>query len=201
MKDGSVWGMGSNRCKMISNKKKSSEEYDFVKIISGGVEKIGAGGDRVAMLKNDKTLWMWGRDMKTGKKKYSFKLTKVADGVKEFSIGAKGWYMLILKTNHIAYGLGSGDWSHVFTKKNTNEWYARPIKLMENVKHVYTSGEGAKTLILTRNNKLYWTGEALFNWNYYEWMEGKDWKLPALERKNLVKDKKTLKMLGVLERR
>lgn len=197
MKNGSVWGMGSNKCKMISNKKKSSGEYAFVKIISGGVESIGAGGERVAILKKDKTLWMWGRDMKTGKKKYSFQPTKVADGVKEFSIGERGFYMLILKTNHTAYGLGSGDWSHVFTQNNTKGWYAKPVKLMENVKHVYTSGEYAKSLILTRNNELYWTGVAHYNWNYYEWMEGKKWKLPALEQKNLVKDKKTLKMLGV----
>lgn len=198
MKDGSVWGMGSNKCKMLSNKKKtSSEDFDFVKIVSGGVESIGAGGERVAMLKKDKTLWMWGRDMKTGEKKYSFKPTKVTDGVKEFSIGARGEYMLILKTDHIAYGLGSGDWSNVFTKNNTKKWYAKPVKLMKNVKHVYTSGEYAKSLILTRDNKLYWTGEAAFQWLYYEWMEGKKWKLPALERKSVVKDKKTLKMIGI----
>lgn len=195
MEDGSVWGMGSNKCRMLSGKKKKFSE-DFVKIISGGVEKIGAGGERVAVLKKDKTLWMWGRDMKTGKK-CSFKPAKVADGVKEFSIGARGEYMLILKTDHTAYGLGNGALSHVFTNNHTKSWYAKPVRLMGNVKHVYTAGEYAMSLVLTRNNELYWTGRAAYNWSYYEWMEIEKWKLPKLERKNLVKDKKTLKMLGI----
>ncbi len=198
MKDGSVWGMGNNKCKMLSNKRKTyREDFDFVKIISGGVDRIEAGGNCVAMIKKDKTLWTWGRDMRTTKLKYSFKPIKVADGVEEVSIGARGEYMLILKTNHTAYGLGGGYLNHVFTKNNTKKWYAEPVRLMGNVKHVYAAGEYGMTLLLTRNNELYWTGKAPYNWLYYEWLEGKKWKLPKLERKNKVEDKKTLKMIGV----
>lgn len=127
---------------------------------------------------------------------YSFTLVKVADGVKDISIAEQGEYMLLLKTNHAAYGMGRGNRGYVFTKKHTKKWYAKPIKLMENVKKVYTSGVyGAASLILTRNNELYWTGEASFNWLWYEWMDGKKWRLPKLERKNLVEEEKTWEML------
>lgn len=197
MKDGSVWGMGNNQCKMLD-----SEDQDFsdkfVKIMSGGVKKIRAGGERVAVIKDDNSLWMWGRGLESQDAPCSFTPVKVADGVKDVSIGMRGAYMLLLKTNHAAYGVGEGDWNYVFTKKHTKKWYAKPVKLMENVKKVYTFGEGRGSLVLTRNNELYWTGNASFNWSWYEWMDGKKWRLPRLERKNLVKNRrKILKMTDV----
>lgn len=201
MKDGSVWGMGNNRCKMLSSE---DQEFsgEFVKIISGGVKKIRAGGERVAIIKDDQSLWMWGRGMESRNAPYSFTLVKVADGVKDISIAEQGEYMLLLKTNHAAYGMGRGNRGYVFTKKHTKKWYAKPIKLMENVKKVYTSGVyGAASLILTRNNELYWTGEASFNWLWYEWMDGKKWRLPKLERKNLVEEEKTWEMLEKIWKR
>lgn len=198
MNDGSVWGKGNNRKMLNSESQDFSEE--FVKIIPGGVKKIRACEDRVAVIKDDKTLWMWGKGMKTENEPYLLKPVKVADGVKDISIGREGeyMYMLVLKTNHAAYGMGRGDCDNVFTKNHTKKWYAKPVKLMENVKKVYTFGaDGGASLILTRNNELYWMGETSFNWLWYQWMDGEKWRLPKLERKNLVEDKKTLKMLGV----
>lgn len=195
MKDGSVWGMGNNLFNMLSSVYHNFSD-EFVKIIPSGVKKIRGCGDRVAVIKDDKTLWMWGKGLETEDAPCSFQPVKVADGVEDISIGTMGEYMLVLKTNHVAYGMGRGDCNYVFTKKNTKRWYAKPVKLMENVKKVYTFGEERGSLILTRNNELYWTGNAPFKWLWYRWMDGKKWRLPKLERKNLVKDKKTLKMLG-----
>lgn len=196
MNDGSVWGKGNNRKMLNSESQDFSEE--FVKIIPGGVKKIRACEDRVAVIKDDKTLWMWGKGMKTENEPYLLKPVKVADGVKDISIGREGEYMLVLKTNHVVYGMGRGDYDNVFTKNHTEKWYANPVKLMENVKKVYAfGGFGRSSLILTRNNELYWTGNAPFNWLWYQCMDGEKWRLPKLERKNLVEDKKTLKMLGV----
>lgn len=163
MKDGSVWAMGKNKHKMLGDKK---EKYvgDFEKIISKDVIKIGVCEDRVAMLKKDQSLWMWGREMKKGTGTCSAKPYKVADHIKEFTINGSGKYchMLMLKTNGTVYGLGGKGHVKIFSGKKAKGWYARPVKVMEKVKHIYSGGTiytggGANTFLLTRKNELYWT--------------------------------------------
>lgn len=183
MKDGSVWGMGKNKHKMLGNRKEKYVE-DFVKIISKNVAKIGACEDRVVIVKNDKSLWIWGRNMNSGTGKCSAKPTKLADNVKEFAIAGSGGYchMLILKTNHMAYGLGGKGYVKVFSEKDAKGWYAKPVRLMKNVKHVYISGSidiggGANSFLLTRKNELYWTGKAACYRPFYQWAKGEKWTL------------------------
>lgn len=180
MKDGSVWGMGNNRYKMLG-KEGSAEQFD--KIIAKDVEHIQAGTDRVAMLKKDKTLWVWGRTMQKAMGKCSEKPVKVANNVKEFSLsgGREDCYLLMLKTNHTAYGLGGAESTKIFTKSYPRKWYAKPVQLMKNVKHVYASACTERTMLLTGKNELYWTGRV---WNnsldssYAVWADGKKWDMP-----------------------
>lgn len=183
MKDGSVWAMGKNKYKMFGDKKEKYVE-DFEKIISKDVIKVGVCEDRVAILKKDKSLWMWGREMKKGTGKCVAKPYKVTDNVKEFTINGSADYchMLILKTNGIAYGLGGKGYVKVFAGEKTKRWYAKPVKIMEKVKHIYSSGTiytggGANTFLLTRKKELYWMGKISCYRPFYQWAEGKAWNL------------------------
>lgn len=177
MKDGSVWGMGNNRYKMLG-KEGSAEQFN--QIIARDVEHIQAGTDRVAMLKKDKTLWVWGRTMQKAMGKCSEKPVKVANNVKEFSFsGGRDWcYLLILKTNHTAYGLGGAEYMKIFTKRYPRKWYAKPVQLMKNVKHVYAAATTGRTMFLTKKNELYWTGHIREYPLYAVWAEGKKWDMP-----------------------
>lgn len=182
MKDGSVWAMGKNKHKMFGDQKK---EYvnDFEKIISKDVIRMGVCEDRVAVLKKDQSLWMWGRDMKKSNGKCLAKPYKVADAVKEFTINGSGNYchMLILKTNGTAYGLGGKRYVKVFTGKKA-KWYTKPVKIMDQVKHIYSGGTiytggGANTFLLTKKKELYWMGKISCYRPFYQWAEGTKWKL------------------------
>ena len=183
LQDGSVWGMGKNKHKMLGNQKADYVE-DFVQIIPKNVTKIDVCEDRVVILKKDKSLWIWGREMEKGTGKCIAKPTKITGGVKEFTInGSKDYcHMLILKTNHTAYGLGGKSNVKVFSEKNVKLWYEKPIKLMKNIKHVYSGGAmdiggGANTYLLTRKNELYWSGKVSCYRPFYQWANGKRWGL------------------------
>ena len=183
LKDGSVWGMGKNKHKMLL-KPKTDYVENFVQIIPGNVERIGVCEDRVAILKKDKSLWIWGREMEKGTGKCSAKPTKITGSVKEFTInGSKDYcHMLILKADHTAYGLGGKNYVKVFSEKNAKLWYTKPVKLMKNIKHVYSGGAidaggGANTYLLTRKNKLYWSGKVSCYRPFYQWANGKTWTL------------------------
>ena len=88
MKDGSVWGRGSNENKLISD---SSEKYykKFVEIVPCGVKAIAATGENVGMLKKDGTLWLWGEKTENKKVTRSTAPYQIADNVKEFSLGTR----------------------------------------------------------------------------------------------------------------
>lgn len=178
MKDGSVWGMGNNRYKMLG-KEGSAEQFN--KIIEKDVKQIQAGTDRVAMLKKDKSLWVWGKTMQKANGRCSEKPVKVADNVKEFSLAGEGrgdCRLLMLKTDHTAYGLGGAEYEKIFTKSHPKKWYVKPVRLMKNVKHVYANSYVARTMLLTRKNELYWTGHVLEHPLYAVWAGGKKWDMP-----------------------
>lgn len=168
MNDGSVWGIGANKHKLISNSKKKNYR-SFVKIIDGGVTQIAASEEQVAVVKEDNTLWIWGRDMKKSKRKYKYSATpkKIADNVSEVAVSTYHIFdtypiVVYLKKDGSAYGMGyncagkeGGD--AVFTDKYKTGWNRKPVLLMKNVKHVYAVSQA--TLILTNEKELYWTGE------------------------------------------
>lgn len=166
MNDGSVWGIGANKHKLISNSKKKKYS-SFVKIIDGGVTQIAAGEEQVAVVKEDNTLWIWGRDMKKSKRKYSATPKKIADNVSEVAVSTYHVFdtypiVVYLKNDGSAYGMGynysdKGVGDAVFTDKYKTGWNRKPVLLMKNVKHVYAVSQA--TLMLTNEKELYWTGE------------------------------------------
>lgn len=168
MNDGSVWGIGANKHKLISNSKKKKYS-SFVKIIDGGVTQIAAGEEQVAVVKEDNTLWIWGRDMKKSKRKYKYSATpkKIADNVSEVAVSTYHIFdtypiVVYLKKDGSAYGMGYNcagkeDGDAVFTDKYKTGWNRKPVLLMKNVKHVYAVSQA--TLMLTNEKELYWTGE------------------------------------------
>ena len=168
MNDGSVWGIGANKHKLISNSKKKKYS-SFVKIIDGGVTQIAAGEEQVAVVKEDNTLWIWGRDMKKSKRKYKYSATpkKIADNVSEVAVSTYHVFdtypiVVYLKKDGSAYGMGynysdKGVGDAVFTDKYKTGWNRKPVLLMKNVKHVYAVSQA--TLMLTNEKELYWTGE------------------------------------------
>lgn len=168
MNDGSVWGIGANKHKLISNSKKKKYS-SFVKIIDGGVTQIAAGEEQVAVVKEDNTLWIWGRDMKKSKRKYKYSATpkKIEDNVSEVAVSTYHVFdtypiVVYLKKDGSAYGMGynysdKGVGDAVFTDKYKTGWNRKPVLLMKNVKHVYAVSQA--TLMLTNEKELYWTGE------------------------------------------
>ena len=168
MNDGSVWGIGANKHKLISNSKKKKYS-SFVKIIDGGVTQIAAGEEQVAVVKEDNTLWIWGRDMKKSKRKYKYSATpkKIEDNVSEVAVSTYHVFdtypiVVYLKKDGSAYGMGynysdKGLGAQLDTDKYKTGWNRKPVLLMKNVKHVYAVSQA--TLMLTNEKELYWTGE------------------------------------------
>ena len=162
MQDGSVWGIGRNNRKLISNSKKKNYPR-FVKIIDGGVKQIAACINNVAVVKKNNTLWTWGRTLQSKKKRYSATPRKIASNVKEVAVSTAGSMpirsiIVYLKKNNKAYGIGYnyGGGGAPFTNRYKDDWHSKPVLLMKNVKHVYAAT--ASTLMLTKKNKLYWSG-------------------------------------------
>ena len=162
MQDGSVWGIGRNNRKLISNSKKKNYPQ-FVKIIDGGVKQIAACINNVAVVKKNNTLWTWGRTLQSKKKRYSATPRKIASNVKEVAVSTAGSMpirsiIVYLKKNNKAYGIGYnyGGGGAPFTNRYKDDWHSKPVLLMKNVKHVYAATDS--TLMLTRKNKLYWSG-------------------------------------------
>ena len=172
MKDGSVWGMGNNRKKLISNAKRKYYD-DFVCIIPKQVKKIAAGSNNVAIIKENNDLYVWGHTMKsTSSKQYknSANPKKIATNVKEVAIsGFENTTMVYVKRNGKAYGLGMNE-ACAFTEKYKSGWHKNPVKLMESVMHAYCT-DGA-TVILKKNKKLYWTGKQTESGVFY-WVNKK----------------------------
>ena len=176
MKDGSVWGIGRNNRKLISpsEQKKYSE---FVKIIDSGVKQIAASTDNVAIVKEDNSLWVWGRIFKSKKKIYSATPQKVANNVEEVALSevrqGESWplcsILAFLKENHKAYGIGYNQ-GYAFTERYKKGWHSKPVLLMKNVKHVYVTY--GSTLMLNQKNELYWSGEQGWYSGYY-WIREK----------------------------
>ena len=161
MKDGSLWGWGYNGRKLISSSKQKHYD-DFVEIFSSGVKDVAASTNNAAIIKKNDTLWVWGRTMKSNKKEFSATPKKIAANVKEVSLSFSYSFGNKIKTRLVylnksgkAYGMGQNQ-RCVFTSRYKTGWHKKPVLLMENVKHVYSVSDA--TLLLTKNNDLYWTG-------------------------------------------
>ena len=173
MKDGSVWGRGSNEKKLISDSDKQYYEK-FVKIVSAGVRSIAASFNSVGMLKKDGTLWLWGEKMVSGKLTYVTEPYKIAGNVTEFSLGwsnpranTGSVVVAFLKNNGKAYGWGAND-RYALTSKYKTGWIDKPVKLKSNIKHVYVGDN--KTFLLDEKNRLYWAGTQGYTGNF-DWMD------------------------------
>lgn len=172
MKNGSVWGMGSNKNKMLSQ---SDNKYysDFIKIIPGGVKSIAANSKNVAMIKKNGSLYVWGKTLKSGKKSNSFKPEKIAKNVKEVSISDAeyegGSILLYLKKNGTAYGLGENT-DFALTDKYKKGWHSKPVMLRKKIKHVYAAPTA--TFLLDKKGELYWTGTQNY-YPQYNWVNKK----------------------------
>lgn len=170
MKDGSVWGIGENDAKLISQSKQKMY-YKFTKIIVSGVNQITASDENVAMIKKDQTLWVWGRSLHSSQKGYSTTPKKIANNVVEASLstawggGTHHSMLVYLKKNHKAYGMGYNQ-SNAFGNQYKNGWQNKPVLLMKNVKHVYAVTDA--TLLLTRKHELYWSGKQQWYGGYGE---------------------------------
>lgn len=159
LNDGSVWGIGENNANLISqsNQKKYTQ---FVKIIDSGVKQVAVSKENVAVIKNDYTLWVWGRLLHSPKKGCSATPQKIASNVTEVSLSdTRGWtihsILVYVKKNHKAYGMGYNQ-GYAFTEKNKKGWHKKPVLLMKNVKHVYAAQSA--TLLLNCKGELYWSG-------------------------------------------
>lgn len=175
MKDGSVWGMGNNTRKVISD---GEEKYvsEFQMIMSSGVKQISANAQNVAAVKKDGTLWVWGRDIKSNTKKYSAKPKKIAQNVREVSLADSQSdeglikipqsVILYVKKNGKAYGRGS-NYNYMLSNQCQSKWQGKPVFLMGNVKKI--AGCSGISVILTKKNELYWSGYRNENTNLAWW--------------------------------
>ena len=172
MKDGSVWGMGNNKCKMLSDSKQKYY-YDFINIIPKGVKKIAANSKNVAMIKKNGSLYVWGKTLESRKKIFSFNPKRIAKNVSEVSISDAefegGTVLVYLKKNKIAYGLGENV-DYALTGKYKKGWNSKSVVLRKNIKHVYAAPTA--TLLLDNKGKLYWTGTQDY-YGSYDWVNKK----------------------------
>lgn len=161
MKDGSVWGMGDNSHRLIKDTK-TKTYMNFVEVIPSGVKQIATGEKNIGFLKKDNTLWVRGKGFQERKREYSYKLRKIASDVTEFCLPSDR--LLFLKRDGTAYGMGQNE-AYALTSQYNTSWVNKPVKLMDNVKHVY--GNNNMTFVLTKNNNLYWRGEQGMTYSYW----------------------------------
>lgn len=164
MKDGSMWGMGNNTRKTISD---GEENYipEFQMIISSGVKQISANAQNAAAVKKDGTLWVWGRDIKSGAKKYSAKPKKIEKNIRQAVLAntqsdsglieIPKSVILYVKKDGKAYGRGS-NYNFMLSNQCKDSWQSKPVFLMKNVKKI--GGCTGISVILTNKNELYWSG-------------------------------------------
>ena len=172
MKDGSVWGMGGNKYKTLSNSKQKYY-YDFIKIIPKGVNKIAANTKNVAMIKKNGSLYVWGKTLKSRKNTFSFVPKRIAKNVKEVSISDEefegGTILVYLKKNKVAYGLGTNK-DYALTDQYKKGWNSKPVMLRKKIKHVYAAPRA--TILLNNKGELYWTGTQDY-YGQYDWVNRK----------------------------
>lgn len=160
MEDGSVWGMGNNEYHTISDA--SKKKYTtFQKIIPDGVADISASVANVAILREDKSLWVWGKYRSGKKEKCGVVPKKIDDDVKNFALSYNLGYdpvpiLAYVKESGEAYGWGSNDnWSMSDSYKSG--WLDKPVKLKDNIDRVFLAEQ--MMMLLGENKTLYWSGQ------------------------------------------
>lgn len=174
MKDGTVWGMGGNRCHIISDDDKKYYS-DFVKLEVKNVKDICAAGKNVGVLKKDGSLWVWGKKQTgkdAGKKEFTAKPWRIEKGVQSFSMAPNGPYncTLLFVKNSKAYGWGAASRYALPKNSKNNGYHDRPVYLKSNIKRVYTASN--MTLLLDNAGNLYWQG-TVENPVDFSWVEKK----------------------------
>ena len=156
--------MGNNTRKTICD---DEEDYvpEFRMIISGGVKQISASAQNAAAVKKDGSLWVWGRDIKSGAKKYSAKPEKIAENVRQAVLAdtrLDGYLMhipksviLYVKKDGKAYGRGS-NYKYMLSDSCKAGWQSKPVFLIKKKKKI--GGCTGISVILTNINELYWSG-------------------------------------------
>ena len=167
LKDGSVWGIGDNSRRLITDTD-TKTHMEFVKVEVDRVKQVETQGNNVVFLKKDNTLWVKRRGFRKNQK-FSCELRRIDTGVKEVCVPRKD-RILYVKKDGVAYGMGkseavSFEFTDSYSKRYRNVWINKPVLLMKNVKHVY--GSYKKTIFMTKDNKLYWTGKQGITYPYW----------------------------------
>lgn len=89
---------------------------------------------RVAAVKKDGTLWVWGRDIKNGAKEYSVKPIKIAQNVRgvvlantdKNSFAVPKSVILYIKKDGKAYGRGS-NYNFMLSNQCKSRWESKPV--------------------------------------------------------------------------
>ena len=160
LKDGSVWGIGDNSRRLITNTD-TKTHMEFVKAESKGIKQVEVCENTVVFLKKDNTLWARGRGFRK-KEKCSYQLRKIDSNVKEVCLPCRN-KVLYVKKDSVAYGMGystalSFDFTDRYSKRYRGVWINKPMKLMKNVKHVYSGYYYKNAMFMTEDNDLYWVG-------------------------------------------
>jgi len=187
--DGSLWAWGSNNAGQIGNGKSGWDEVELrpVKIMDNVIQ-VSAGGFHTMAIKNDGSLWAWGRNEygqigngKTGNGNfiYETKPIKIMDDVKQVSAGEV--YTLAIKSDGSLWAWGSnrqgylGDGTMTYIEKDENNNYlknadgsfkwvyndkSKPVKIMDDVKQV--SAGGMHSMAIKNDGSLWVWGDKTF---------------------------------------
>lgn len=124
----------------------------------GNAKSIKAGFQTSAIISDDNTLWMCGRNdfyqiNGTGNTTASF--VKVAENVLDVAPG--NGYTLYIDTDHVLWAVGRNHKGQLGDGTTTDR--KTPVKIMENVTTVYASTSGYFSACVTTGNKLYTWGD------------------------------------------
>ena len=89
-------------------------------------------------------------------------MRKIDSNVKEVCLPCRN-KVLYVKKDSVAYGMGystalSFDFTDRYSKRYRGVWINKPMKLMKNVKHVYSGYYYKNAMFMTEDNDLYWVG-------------------------------------------